>query len=337
MTIYDIAEKAGVSASTVSRVINDKPGVGEKTRSKIRKLLEEYDYTPDIAARGLAIQSTRFIGILIEDIRVAHHTDAVYLIEQEMSEAGYTCITMSTGPDPEKKCAHIRLLEQRRVDGVILIGSMFGDDRLKAEIERYIPNTPVVLVNGEMDLPNVYCVIADEERGTEDCVAYLFRHGRKKIAYLKDVESPSNNRKISGYRTAVLRFGLEERIYQAPGKDTNPTDSDERGVLATEEILRKYPDTEAILCSTDMLAVGCVRWLRKNGYAVPEKISVVGVDNTVFGRMITPTLTTLDNKLEESCSNACSTLLGALASRKVSHKLLLPTSIVLRESSPEGE
>ena len=168
MTIYDIAREAGVSASTVSRVINHKPGIREETRRRIQKLLEEYDYTPDIAARGLATQATRFIGILIEDIRVSHHTESSYVIEQEMTRRGYTCITFSTGPDSSSKAKYIQILEQRRVEGVILIGSMFANDEVRRSLERCLADIPVMLVNGEMDLPNVYSVLIDEERGTEE-------------------------------------------------------------------------------------------------------------------------------------------------------------------------
>ena len=90
-TIYDIAKEAGVSASTVSRVVNNKPGINEKTRKKVQQLLEKYNYIPNEAARGLVTQSSRIIGILIEDIRVFHHTESAYVIEQEMTRLGYTC------------------------------------------------------------------------------------------------------------------------------------------------------------------------------------------------------------------------------------------------------
>lgn len=155
MTIYDIAREAGVSASTVSRVINNKPGIKDSTRRRIQQLLDEHGYTPDIAARGLVKQSSRFVGILIEDIRVAHHTESAYVIEQEMTRRGYTCITFSTGADPQRKAQYIEILEQRRVEGALFIGSMFGTPEVEQALQRYLPEVPVVLVNGTLDLPNV--------------------------------------------------------------------------------------------------------------------------------------------------------------------------------------
>ena len=173
MTIYDIAREAGVSASTVSRVINNKPGIKESTRKKVQKLLDEYNYTPDVAARGLVMQASKFIGILIEDIRVSHHTESAYVIEQEMTRQGYTCITFSTGADSKRKAQYIEILEQRRVEGAIFIGSMFGTEAVRQSVEQHLSNTPVVIVNGALDLPNTYSVLIDEERGTEECVALL--------------------------------------------------------------------------------------------------------------------------------------------------------------------
>lgn len=108
MTIYDIAKQAGVSASTVSRVINNKPGINAQTRKRVQKLLNENHYTPNEAARGLVMQSSKIIGILIEDLRIEHHTESAYVIEQEMTALGYTCITLSTGRRDEKKADYLK-------------------------------------------------------------------------------------------------------------------------------------------------------------------------------------------------------------------------------------
>ena len=184
MTIYDIATAAGVSASTVSRVINHKSGIRKETREKIEKLIEEYNYSPNVAARGLVMQSSKMIGILLVDIRVVHHIDNAFAIEQELAKRGYCSIIMSTGADEANIGSCIRQLEQRRVEGIALIGSMFMAKSTYHTIKTYLPNIPVVIINGYLDLPNVTGIIADEESGVKDCVALLARKGRKKIVYL---------------------------------------------------------------------------------------------------------------------------------------------------------
>ena len=213
MTIYDIAREAGVAASTVSRVVNGKPGVKEETRRRILALLEKYHYSPDAAARGLVKQSTRMVGILIEDIRVSHHIESAFVIEQELTKRGYCSIIMGAGAEEEKKLESIRLVEQRRVEGVALIGSMFSGEAVQRGIESYLSRIPVVLVNAYMELPNVSGVVIDEEKGVESCMELLHGRGRKRIAFVTDQETPSNRRKLEGYRRKCREYGLNPELF----------------------------------------------------------------------------------------------------------------------------
>lgn len=336
MTIYDIAREAGVSASTVSRVINNKPGIKEETRKKIQKLLEEYDYTPDVAARGLVMQASRFIGILIEDIRVSHHTETVYVIEREMTRRGYTCITFSTGAEPERKARYIEILEQRRVQGVILIGSMFGAPEVQQSVHRHLAQIPVVLVNGEMDLPNAYSVLSDEERGIEDCVALLAGAGRRRLAYLMDVVTPSNVKKQRGFFTGLYRCGIsaqKEQVFTALNGGTGPQEGIARGREAAGAMLHAMPEVNGVVCATDLLAIGCLRELQARGIDVPAQIAVTGVDNTLYGQLCTPELTTLDNRLVDVSLAAARMLLDVMEGNPVNHTLMVPTKIIERGST----
>ena len=338
-TIYDIAKEAGVSASTVSRVVNHKPGIHEETRKKVQALLEKYNYSPNEAARGLVTQSSRIIGILIEDIRVSHHTESAYIIEQEMTRLGYTCITLSTGPDPQQKAEYIRILEQRRGGGVILMGSMFGTKEVEASIQEHLPHVPVAMVNGFLDLPNVYSVVADEERGVEQCASLLMEKGRRSLAFVEDLETPSNYNKRRGFMTAMFRQGIPEAeqliyyAYQKQGEDADPENTIHRGREATRRILAEHPEIDGIIYSVDLLAIGGLQELKHQGRKVPEDVAVMGVDNTLYGKVCTPQLSTLDNKLVEVSKNACRMLLDALEKKEVSHRMMLLTEIIVRETT----
>lgn len=338
-TIYDIAKEAGVSASTVSRVVNNKPGIHEKTRKKVQALLEKYNYSPNEAARGLVTQSSRIIGILIEDIRVAHHTEAAYVIEQELTRRGYTCITLSTGPDPERKAECIRILEQRRAEGAVLMGSMFGTESVEESIREHLPHVPIAMANGWLDLPNVYAVLADEAHGVEQCVELLAKQGRRRLAFVEDLDTPSNSSKKQGFQTAMLQLGIPKDkqllycAYQKPGGDSDPENTIYRGREATERILKENPQIDGIIYSVDLLAVGGLQELKNHGRKVPEDVAVIGIDNTLYGKICTPQLTSLDNKLVEVSRNACRLLLNAMEKREISHKMLLNTEIIIREST----
>lgn len=336
MTIYDIAREAGVSASTVSRVINHKAGISDSTRKKVQKLLDDYHYIPDVAARGLVTQASKFIGILIEDIRVSHHTESAYVIEQEMTRQGYTCITFSTGGDSKKKAQYIQILEQRRVEGAIFIGSMFGIEEVEQSVKQHLSSIPIVVINGTLDLPNTYSVLTDEERGLEEAVNLLTQKGRKHLAYLMDVENPANLRKRRGFGTGMLRLGQkvdDKMIYVQVDGTAGPRSSVERGQLETIELLKQMPDVDGILCETDMLAIGCMKELKEQGISVPEQVAVIGVDNTLYGQVNTPELTTVDNKAGEMSLIAANMLLDVLQNRPVSHKMMLPAEVIEREST----
>ncbi len=330
MTIYDIAKEAGVAASTVSRVINDKPGVKAETRQKVQELLKKYHYTPDAAARGLVIQSTKMVGILIVDIHVTHHIDSAFVIEQELTKKGYCCITMSTGPEDERKAEYIRLLEQRRVEGVILMGSLFMTKKVKESIQKYLPQIPVVMVNGYLKLPNVSGIIVDEDSGVEQCVDLLMKKGKRKIAFVLDSHSPSNGNKQQGYIDGMRKHGADDSqiwLYEARQSSV------QGGYDATIQVLEEHPDVQGIVYSIDLIAVGGIRAAYDKGIQVPEQLGLIGVDNSIYGEICMPKLTTLDNKLQDLSELAASILWEGLEGKVQSKKMMLFSEIIEREST----
>ncbi len=347
MTIYDIAKEAGVAASTVSRVINNRPGIGEETRRRVRDLLEKYHYTPNEAARGLVTQSSRSIGILIEDIRVSHHTESVYVIEREMTARGYCCITLSTGPEEQKKREYVRILEQRRVDGAVLIGSMLATEAVKESIEKHLNGIPVVMVNGMLDLPNVYGVLVDEAGGIRSGVRLMAGKGKRKLAFIRDSCSPSNSEKENGFIAGMLELGWKREdlwIYHENGDSGHAGGGAVKTLRSTRESLREgyqmalkvledHPDVEGMIFSIDLLAAGGIRALTDRGAKVPGQVAVMGVDNTVYGELCIPRLTTLDNKLEQVSAAASRILLDALEGRENPQKMMLFADIIEREST----
>ncbi len=349
MTIYDIAKEAGVAASTVSRVINNKPGIREETRKRVRDLLEKYHYTPNEAARGLVTQSSRSIGILIEDIRVSHHTESAYVIEQAMTARGYCCITLSTGPEEQKKREYVRILGQRRVDGAILIGSMLATEAVKESIEKHLKEIPVAIVNGALDLPNVHGVLTDEAGGIRSGVRLMAGKGKRKLAFIRDSCSPSNLEKENGFIAGMLELGRKREdlwIYRetdGPGRACGDKgavkplrttrESLREGYHMALKILEDHPDVEGMIFSIDLLAAGGIQALTERGVKVPGQVAVMGVDNTIYGELCSPRLTTLDNKLEQVSAAASRILLDALEGKENPQKMMLFTDIIEREST----
>lgn len=329
MTIYDIAKLAGVSASTVSRVANNKPGIKEETRRQIQALLDEYDYQPNETARGLVNQSSRMIGILITDIRDAHHVDIAYYIEQEMEKQGYCSLIVNTDLSDEKKVQAIKMLSQRQVDGVILVGSTFQCDAVKTALASCFKKEPVVITNGYLELPNVKGVLVDEKEGVEACVELLARKGHRKQAFILPNPTPSNLAKEKGFAAGMEALGWKREdlwIYTAPS-----TLEESRQV--TERILREHPEVEGLIYGEDLAAVSGMRVLHDHKLPVPKRVGVIGVNNSRYCDICFPRLTSLDNRLAEMSFEAARILLDDLEGRKNPEKIMLFSKIVEREST----
>ncbi len=334
MTIYDIAKEAGVAASTVSRVINNKPGVKLETQEKVRAILAKYNFTPNISARGLVMQSTKLIGILVQDIRVIHHIESAFIVEQEMAKLGYSSIIIGTGVTAAQKADAIRTVEQRRVEGVVLIGSMFENDEVKKSVEQHLSNIPVVVINGQIDLPNVSSILADEYGGVKECVDFLQKRGCRELALVIDSDSPSNRQKIRGFLEKIENapceiVGDDVKGYLVKGVEGTA----QGGYGATADMLEQNPRIDGIIFATDIIAMGGVRAILDSGRKIPGDVAVIGIDNSVFSEVSIPKLTALDNRPDESSKMAVTFLKEGLEGNMIARKLVLNTAIIDRETT----
>ena len=329
MTIYDIAKKAGVSASTVSRVVNNKPGIKPETRQKIEKLLKEYSYTPNETARGLVNRSSNMIGILITDIRYAHYMDIAFYMEQELSSAGYTCLIVNTGIPDESKVDAIQRLAQRQIDGLLMVGSTFQCEAVMQALVKNFPNIPIAMANGYLPLPNVKGVLVDEYNGVMECVKLMQRNKHHKIAFIIPNSTPANLNKQQGFLQAIQEGEAPECanwIYQA-------ATSLEEGYRVTQQILREHPDVEGMIFCEDEAAVSGVRALTDAGIQVPQQVNVIGIDNTRYCEICNPKLTALDNMMLEMSMESSRILLESLNGNNPPARIMLFSRIIERETT----
>ena len=335
MTIYDIAKLAGVSASSVSRVINDKPGVNPETRRKIKALLEDNSYVPNDIARGLVTRNSRLVGILVPEAYSIHLMEGAYHITGRLSEVNYGTVIIKTGCTPSECAEGIRSIGERNVDAVVLMGSRYANEKVAGAIRQFMEKKPVFVLNGEITGPNVYSVISDESGGVCSCVNFLAGKGRRRIVYISDaMDRPSSFQKKQGFLRGARAAGIcgeedpESLIYEGRNNDIDS------GEEIMERILQEHPDTNGLICATDMLACGAVRTLHRKGIRIPDRISVIGVDNSSFALACYPKLTSLNNMILESGDEIASKLIASLEGRKPrASKIMLLTEIVEREST----
>lgn len=328
MTIYDIAAKAGVSASTVSRVINGRSGISMATRERVEAILKETGFVIDEGARSLVSQKSHMVGILVSDIRNQHHIEGAYMILRRLQEEGYVCLLLNAGESPDEKAECIRILARRKIDALVLVGSAFECPEVEAAIVAHMSSIPVVFQNGSFTLANVHSALAAEDRGTEEAVDHLYEEGRRRIAYVNNADTASNRRKIAGYRRAMARHGLEPLIVPSCRED-----SGEAGGEATASLLANHPDVDAIIFSIDITAVGACRYILDSGRCIPDDIAVIGTDDSPYARLANPRLTSIDTKLQKLSDICCDMLLGALEGRgEDQSKAYVEASLSVRET-----
>lgn len=332
MTIYDISEKAGVSIATVSRVLNGSKNVSEKTRKKVMDMIDRYGYTPNAFARGLGLNTMRTIGILCADSSDLYLAKAIYHIEQKLRANGYDSLLCCTGYEPEARIASMNLLINKKVDSVILVGSNFIGE--KESDNQYIADAaaqiPVMLLNAELDVPNVYCVVSDDYTSMYKATLQMMQSGVKDILYFYNSNSYSGKRKLAGYHAAMTESrhtapdsGLMQ-FYQGSREDIHAM------VRHLKTLRENGLLFHGVIAADDTLALAAVKYAKEAGCRIPEEFSILGYNNSMLTICCEPELTSIDNKLEILCQHLITTLLGVLEGNEMPKKTVFSGEIIQR-------
>ncbi len=329
MDIYDIAREAGVSIATVSRVMNNSPHVSENTRKKVDEVLRKYNYSPNAIARGLVVKSMKTVGVITIDIRDIYYANVAYIIEQEFSKLGYSVILSNTGGDTEEKIKYIKMLSEKKVDGLILVGSVFRDRKLDKFIADLSLSKPLVMVNGFFEEGNVYSIICDDSYGITLCVDYLCSKGYKDIIYLQDAETYSGQSKSEGFKLGIVKNGLELKPHSIIKVEKGLMG----GYRAVEQIAASNQAFGAVISGEDITAVGAMKKLKELGVRIPDDVAVTGFNNSIISQCCDPELTTVDSKMETMGIGAVRILNDIFEGRNVSTKTVITPELVIRKST----
>lgn len=331
MTIYDIAKLAGVSASTVSRVVNGKSGVSRKAREKVEKLLRQYNYVPDENARSLVTQSSRTIGMLTDDLETFHQTDGVHKAESELMRQGYFCFVKYIDKAEDSLEDSFIDLARHRVAGAMCFGATFRNvDEVVGAVRRHLPNTPVIMVNNNMIFPldNIYSIGAEEQDAFERGVEMMASRGRRNLALLLNENRISADIIQRGFTTGLSRCPqVQGRLF-----DVIPA-TIEGGRQAAQRVLDEYPEADGLICAHDLIAIGALQVMQQHGVRVPEQMAILGENNTPFCEVCSPALSSLDTMISTSSVIGARTLLDVLSKQIVSHRTMLQMEIVERSTT----
>lgn len=288
VTLKDIAQIAGVSTATVSKVISGKhQDIGEKTIEKIRKIARELDYRPNSLARSMKTKVTRTIGLIIPDVRNPFFTDLARGAEDSAHERGYSLLFCNSDDDLRKEMEYIDTLTQKQVDGIALAASVKRNRKLE---EGFRISVPIVTLDRDVYFPGVRGHIhSDNESGAYDAVKYLISLGHRRILFLSgDLTIRVSKERLEGYRRALTEAGIEYDENLLLG-----------GPFSFEygyEAMRTWemdPEVTAIFCGNDLIALGAIKALKERRIKVPQDISVMGFDDIYLASINTPGLTTI--------------------------------------------
>ena len=332
MNIYDVSKKAGVSIATVSRVLNGNHNVSEKTRSKVISAMKELDYTPNIFARGLGLNTMKTIGIMYTDSSDTYLANAVYYVEQKLRSFGYDALLCCTGNDYINKKKYMSLLLSKRVDGIILIGSQFVNNSPGSDNSYIIDASseiPIILVNGYLAGDNIYCVMCNDHDAVYNAASDMIKAGHRDFVYLYTSTSFSGMNKLRGFKDAMDEAGIhidKDRFHLCTKSISKSNDY-------LSFIYEKNVPFDAILTSDDSLAVGAVKFAYKHGIKVPDELEIVGYNNSVLANCTEPELSSIDSKVEQLSSNAVDLLMEVLGGGSVSNINTVTADLIKRQTT----
>ncbi len=321
-TIAEVARRAGVSISTVSRVMNGLDRVHPETRQRVTEIIETLRYQPSAFARGLAIQQTHTIGFVIPTISDPFYLDIVRGVEEVAAAEGYSLLVVSQMSKADDQRV-LELFTQKRVDGLIIVGAAVP----RVVLERLrIQGFPLVLLQQQGDQATFSI---DNYGGATLMTEYLVNLGYRKLAYLAGSnDTPDNAERFRGFQDSLAHAGVafDPQLY-AQGDFLSGSGSS----TVTELLGRKRP-FDAVFAANDQMAIDAMLALRAHGLRVPEDVAVVGFDDIPLARYVAPSLTTIRQPARTLGSRAVQAVLAALRGETLPTRAVLPVELVIRES-----
>jgi DNA-binding LacI/PurR family transcriptional regulator len=327
-TIRDVAERAGVSHQTVSRVINGHDLVSPATRERVEAAIHELKYVPSPIARGLISNRTHSIGLVSTDVSDHFFAEVTAGAEVEARRHGYYLMIASVeGHAEADERAYLRLMLERRVEGLIV-----ARPRLPISpdpVTSPLGQVPLVAI-ASSEAPGLTVVDVDNRRGGLDAVSYLLARGHRRIATITGpARWQSSRARLEGYRAALRAAGIgadPSLIEQAPGWGLAD------GQTAMARLLAQGAGFTALFAHSDLIAIGAIRELQAHGMRVPEEVSVVGYDDIPIAAFMDPPLTTVSQPMREVGERAARLLLDAISNGGDGGIQLLPVRLVVRGS-----
>jgi LacI family transcriptional regulator len=327
-TIRDVARRAGVSATTVSHVINGTRTVNPHTAERVNQAIKELGYRPNALARSMRRGETHTVGIILPDIANPFFGDLARWLEDELFEGGYSAIICNSDRDERKEARYLDVLLSRRVDGLVLIAASQPSDGLRhlADV-----GPPTIVVDRELeDLPLSQVTVADHHGG-HLAGRHLLELGHRDVAVIAGPGGLGTSAKrLEGFRAVFAEADIRIDVGRILRGDFRAAS----GRQAMETLLAQHPRPSAVFAENDLMALGALSAAQAARLDVPSHISVVGFDGIAFGADVTPALTTVVQSTSAVARTAVALLFERLQHPDVPRRQVeLPVTLAVRGTS----
>lgn len=331
-TIKDVAAKAGVSPSTVSRVVTNHPRISEKTKRKVRLVMEELGYHPNVLARSLAKKSPESIGILIPSSTAEFFMNPFFPevlrgISDMARTAGFDLLLSTSDSGKEDVSSLRRMIHGKRIDGVILLSSRMHDPLLEVVQESPFP---VTLIGRPEQDESICWVNNDNIKACYEATEYVIKQGHERVGFIGgDPELLVTKDRIAGYTQALEAYGIP----LDPKLILPSTFVEQGGYLAMMRLLALSDRPTAVVTADDVLAFGAIRAAGEFGYSLPEDLSIIGFNNIKLSEMSNPSLTSVNVYIYDLGWQAADLLFKQIQDPNFGFEhRIVPTELVVRNS-----
>lgn len=326
ITIEDVAKEAGVSVSTVSRVLNNKEDVSSETSFRVQQVIEGMGYASSLAARGMRSHRTNVIGLIIPDIATPYCQETMLGVNRVIAQIDkdlliYTSGSGQKGNVAQHERSYVALLNGGTADGVIVV---------TPTATNFSSHAPVVLLDPNNENPDFPAVISTNREGALSVINYLVGLGHRRIGHISGrMELVSSNQRLQGYKDGLIAAGIQiddELIITGDYRRNS-------GYCATQKLLSLPDRPTAIFAANDDSAFGVYQAAEEAGLKIPEDLSVVGFDNIRESAFTKPALTTVDQFLEEMGAAATEMIFRLLNDEKLPARVqVIQTQLIIRNS-----
>lgn len=323
-SIKDVANLAGVSIATVSRVMNQRGSLSEQTKNAVNQAMAELNYQPNDFARALSKKKpSKIIGLLSLPLQHPFYSELITKIEEELFQKGYKLLLITSFRDIVKEENCINLIQSHMIDGLIIGGHPVNED--------IFSHSPIPIITVEAILPGITHIISDNYQGGLMATQYLIAKGCKNLVHISGDSRFGHeaDKRTLAFKDMCQKAGAAYTIYETTSDMLQKLDYSQ----IVSRMLFEHSEADGVFASSDVIAAEVIRTACSMGIGVPQQLKVVGFDNVKLSRLLNPPLTTMSQDIKGLAANTVEKLLLMIAGETVEAETVLPVTLVERQST----